>query len=90
MREFYKNLRRICNTLTCSIRTIHIVTSDTLVVCDVLGTMFNVEHSIGELITFPGGIPLKSFDGTVIGFARVSGSTVEIDDKTATCAQDAT
>ncbi|HIE98808.1 MAG TPA: hypothetical protein EYQ63_17810 [Fuerstia sp.] len=52
--------------------------------------MFNVEHSIGELITFPGGIPLKSFDGTVIGFARVSGSTVEIDDKTATCAQDAT
>jgi hypothetical protein len=66
MREFYKNLRRIGNTLTCSIRTIHIVTSDTLVGCDVLGTMFNVEHSIGELITFPGGIPLKSFDGTVI------------------------
>ena len=43
------------------------------------GPLYNIEHSNGGLITFPGGIPLKSSDGTVIGAIGVSGSTVEND-----------
>ena len=31
------------------------------------------------MITFPGGLPLKAEDGTVIGAIGVSGSTVEND-----------
>lgn len=42
------------------------------------GPLFNIEHSNGGLITFPGGVPLKSGD-TVIGAIGVSGSTVEDD-----------
>ncbi len=41
--------------------------------------LYNIEHSNGGLITFPGGIPLKSADGTVIGAIGVSGSSVEND-----------
>jgi uncharacterized protein GlcG (DUF336 family) len=43
------------------------------------GPLYNIEHSNGGLITFPGGLPLKSADGTVIGAIGVSGSTVEND-----------
>ena len=42
------------------------------------GPLFNIEHSNGGLITFPGGIPIKVGD-TVIGAIGVSGSTVEND-----------
>jgi len=43
------------------------------------GPLFNIEVSNGGLITFPGGIPLRSAEGTVIGAIGVSGSTVEND-----------
>lgn len=43
------------------------------------GALFNIEHSNGGLITFPGGIPLTADDGTIIGAIGVSGSTVEDD-----------
>ncbi len=42
------------------------------------GPLFNIEHSNGGLITFPGGIPIRSGD-TVIGAIGVSGSSVEND-----------
>ncbi|MEE9392707.1 MAG: heme-binding protein [Planctomycetota bacterium] len=43
------------------------------------GPLFNIEHSNGGLITFPGGIPLKNGDGDIIGAIGVSGSSVEDD-----------
>jgi uncharacterized protein GlcG (DUF336 family) len=43
------------------------------------GSLFNIEHSNGGLITFPGGVPLKNTEGEVIGAIGVSGSTVEND-----------
>jgi uncharacterized protein GlcG (DUF336 family) len=43
------------------------------------GPLYNIEVSNGGLITFPGGIPLKSAAGDVIGAIGVSGSTVEND-----------
>ena len=43
------------------------------------GPLYNIEHSNGGLITFPGGLPIKASDGTVIGAIGVSGSTVEND-----------
>ncbi len=43
------------------------------------GSLYNIEVSNGGLITFPGGLPLKDADGTVIGAIGVSGSTVEND-----------
>lgn len=42
------------------------------------GPLYNIEHSNGGLITFPGGLPIKSGD-VVIGGIGVSGSTVEND-----------
>lgn len=42
------------------------------------GSLFNIEHSNGGLITFPGGVPLMDGD-TVIGAIGVSGSSVEND-----------
>ena len=42
------------------------------------GPLFNIEHTNGGLITFPGGIPLI-VDGVVVGAIGVSGSTVEND-----------
>ena len=42
------------------------------------GPLYNIEHSNGGLITFPGGIPLRS-GSTVIGAIGVSGSSVEDD-----------
>jgi len=43
------------------------------------GPLYNIEESNGGLISFPGGIPIKNADGTVIGAIGVSGSTVEDD-----------
>jgi len=43
------------------------------------GPLYNIEHSNDGLITFPGGVPLKLKDGTIIGAIGVSGSTVEND-----------
>jgi len=43
------------------------------------GPLYGIEVSNGGLITFPGGLPLKADDGTVIGAVGVSGSTVEND-----------
>jgi uncharacterized protein GlcG (DUF336 family) len=43
------------------------------------GPLFQIEVSNGGLISFPGGVPLKLSDGTVIGAIGVSGSSVEND-----------
>lgn len=43
------------------------------------GALYNIEHSNGGLITFPGGVVIKGQDGTIIGAVGVSGSTVEDD-----------
>ena len=43
------------------------------------GPLFNIEQSNGGLISFPGGVPIKLADGTVIGAIGVSGSSVEND-----------
>lgn len=43
------------------------------------GSLYNIEHSNGGLITFPGGIPIKDASGTVIGAIGVSGSSVDND-----------
>src|SRR4051812_10531863 len=43
------------------------------------GPLYQIEVSNGGLITFPGGIPIKTADGTVIGAIGVSGSTVDKD-----------
>ena len=40
------------------------------------GALYNIEHSNGGLITFPGGVPVKNAAGEIIG---VSGSSVEND-----------
>src|SRR4029453_4890292 len=53
------------------------------------GPLYQIEHSNGGLITFPGGIPLKASDGTVIGAIGVSGSTVENDPTVAPVGVDA-
>lgn len=42
-------------------------------------SLYNIEHSNGGLISFPGGIPLKDKKGEVIGAIGVSGSVVEND-----------
>ena len=43
------------------------------------GPLYNIEHSNGGLISFPGGAPITDADGQVIGAIGVSGSTVEDD-----------
>ena len=48
------------------------------------GSLYNIEHSNGGLITFPGGVPIKARGGTIIGAIGVSGSTVENDHAVAT------
>lgn len=42
------------------------------------GPLYNIEHSNGGLITFPGGVLLESA-GAIIGAIGVSGDTVEND-----------
>ena len=41
--------------------------------------LYNIEHSNGGLISFPGGVPLTNDEGEVIGAIGVSGSSVEDD-----------
>ena len=43
------------------------------------GPLFNIEHSNGGLITFPGGLPITNKAGEIIGAIGVSGSSVEDD-----------
>ena len=43
------------------------------------GPLYNIEHSNGGLISFPGGIPLRNSAGEILGAIGVSGSTVEDD-----------
>ncbi len=43
------------------------------------GSLYNIEHSNGGLISFPGGVPVKDRAGVVIGAIGVSGSSVEND-----------
>jgi len=42
-------------------------------------SLYNIEHSNGGLITFPGGVIIKNEAGEVIGAIGVSGSLVEND-----------
>ena len=41
--------------------------------------LYNIEHSNGGLISFPGGVAIKNAAGEVIGAIGVSGSSVEND-----------
>ncbi len=47
------------------------------------GPLYQIEVSNDGLITFPGGVPISTADGTVIGAIGVSGSTVEDDHEVA-------
>lgn len=47
------------------------------------GSLYNIEHSNGGLISFPGGIPIKNGSGEIIGAIGVSGSSVENDHQVA-------
>jgi uncharacterized protein GlcG (DUF336 family) len=47
------------------------------------GPLYGIEHSNDGLITFPGGVPLTTPDGTIIGAIGVSGDTVEKDHEVA-------
>lgn len=53
------------------------------------GSLYNIEHSNGGLITFPGGVPIKNAAGEIIGAIGVSGSTVENDHTVATAGAEA-
>jgi uncharacterized protein GlcG (DUF336 family) len=48
------------------------------------GSLYNIEHSNGGLITFPGGVVIKNAKGEIIGAIGVSGSTVTDDHAVAT------
>ncbi len=48
------------------------------------GSLYQIEHSNGGLITFPGGVPIKNAQGAVVGAIGVSGNTVENDHAVAT------
>lgn len=53
------------------------------------GSLYNIEHSNGGLISFPGGIPIKNADDEIIGAIGVSGSTVDNDKEVAQAGVDA-
>lgn len=53
------------------------------------GALYNIEHSNGGLITFPGGVPIKNEAGDIIGAIGVSGSSVEDDHAVAQAGADA-
>ena len=53
------------------------------------GSLYNIEHSNGGLITFPGGVPVYDGNGALIGGIGVSGSTVENDFEVAEAARKA-
>jgi uncharacterized protein GlcG (DUF336 family) len=52
------------------------------------GPLYNIEHSNGGLITFPGGVLIKS-GGEIIGAIGVSGDSVENDHAVAQAGSDA-
>ena len=47
------------------------------------GPLYGIEHSNGGLITFPGGVPIVTEEGVLIGAIGVSGSSVENDERVA-------
>ena len=47
------------------------------------GPLYNIEHSNGGLISFPGGVLLKDGSGKIIGAVGVSGGSVEQDHEVA-------
>ena len=53
------------------------------------GPLYNIEHSNGGLISFPGGVLIKNSKGDIIGAIGVSGSTVENDHAVAQAGADA-
>jgi uncharacterized protein GlcG (DUF336 family) len=53
------------------------------------GSLYNIEHSNGGLITFPGGVLIKNEHGHAIGAIGVSGSSVENDHLVACAGADA-
>ncbi len=53
------------------------------------GQAWQIEHSNGGLITFPGGVPIKNSKGEIIGAIGVSGSSVENDHAVARAGSDA-
>ena len=52
-------------------------------------SLYNIEHSNGGLITFPGGVIIKNATGEVIGAIGVSGSSVENDHAVAAAGSEA-
>lgn len=53
------------------------------------GPLYNIEYSNGGLISFPGGLPLKNKEGSIMGAIGVSGSTVDNDHIVATAGVEA-
>jgi uncharacterized protein GlcG (DUF336 family) len=53
------------------------------------GSLYNIEHSNGGLITFPGGVLIKNAAGVIIGAIGVSGDSVENDHAVAQAGADA-
>lgn len=47
------------------------------------GPLYNIEHSNGGLITFPGGVVLKDDSGKIVGAIGVSGGSVDQDHEVA-------
>ncbi|RFZ85004.1 heme-binding protein [Mucilaginibacter terrenus] len=52
------------------------------------GPLYNIEHSNGGLISFPGGVLLKQ-DGKIVGAIGVSGGSVDQDHEVATAGAEA-
>lgn len=50
------------------------------------GPLYNIEHSNGGLISFPGGVLLKDAQGKIIGAVGVSGGSVDQDHEVASAA----
>lgn len=53
------------------------------------GPGWQIEHSNGGLITFPGGVPIRNGKGQIVGAIGASGSTVENDHAVAQAGADA-
>jgi uncharacterized protein GlcG (DUF336 family) len=47
------------------------------------GPLYNIEHSNGGLITFPGGVVLKDGSGKIVGAIGVSGGSIDQDHEVA-------
>jgi uncharacterized protein GlcG (DUF336 family) len=43
------------------------------------GPLYNIEHSNGGLISFPGGVVLQDTSGKIVGAIGVSGGSVDLD-----------